>query len=103
MDTRAARKVPDQAVADITPALSGAFTDDSEARQMLRLDCALSCGGRFPIDPTALILQVTGEFMPLQLRGVPTWIESGTSSIRSASAVASGSGVGNGLPSSRRH
>jgi uncharacterized protein (DUF433 family) len=41
--------------------------------------------------------------MSLQTRGAPTWTARGTSSIRSASAAASGLGVGKGLPSSRRH
>src|ERR1035441_5937461 len=53
--------------------------------------------------PAPLALQVPDQFMPLQTRDAPTWTESGTSSIKSASEVASGSGVGNGLPSSRRH
>src|ERR1017187_3645488 len=40
--------------------------------------------------------KVTDRFMPLQTRDAPTWTESGTSSIRSASAIASGLGVGKG-------
>src|ERR1035441_6012156 len=50
-----------------------------------------------------LMLQVRDKFMPLQTQDAPTWTESGTSSMRSASEVAPGSGVGKGLPSSRRH
>src|SRR6202040_3790764 len=52
----------------------------------------------FAIQTTPLALEVTDQFMPLQARGDPTWTESGTSSIRSASEAASGLGVGNGLP-----
>ena len=59
--------------------------------------------GPFAIQPTPLLQEVTDPFMPLQGRGAPTWTESGTSSIKSASAAACGSGAGKGLPSSRRH
>jgi hypothetical protein len=52
---------------------------------------------------TTSALQVSDRFMPLQTRGDPTWIESDKSSIESASAPASRLGMGNGLPSSRRH
>src|SRR6266704_3156814 len=75
-------------------------------------DWSFRAGGRigiyrvaaaFAIQPTPLVLQVTDQIMPLQALGTPTWTERGTSSIRSASAAASGLGIGSGLPSSRRH
>jgi hypothetical protein len=64
------------------------------------IDCVATA---FAILPTPLLLQVADQFMPLQAQGVPTWMESSKSSIKSASVAALGLGDGKGLPSSRRH
>src|ERR1035441_9082603 len=47
----------------------------------------------FTIQPAPLFVPIPDEVVPLQALGAPTWTDSGTSSIRSASAAASGSGA----------
>ena len=85
-----------QTVIDLGVARDGSF----RAVRRIGIDCVAAA---FTLQLTPLLLQVTDQLMPLQVRGVPTWTERGTSSIRSASAAASGFGVGKGLPSSSRH
>jgi len=56
----------------------------------------------FAIKTTTIPLKVIDQLTPLQFRGTPASTESGTNSIKSASAaVASGLGTGKAFPSSR--